>query len=485
SNQPSSISALGGLTAELDKLSPRFEIDASQIEILKTPSEFYEVLKFKISHAKRRIFLSTLYIGKTEHELISTLHAALKRNPDLKLSILTDALRGTRESPNPSCASLLAPLISEFGPRVEIRMFHTPNLTGIRKALVPKRINEGWGLQHMKLYGIDDELIMSGANLSDDYFTNRQDRYHVFSSAAVTAYFARVHHAVSSLSFQVHPSPTEAGYTLTWPSTNPSPSPLSNPHAFRTAATHELTPLLHPPAPPTASKSQTLLYPLLQFTPVLTPDSSTELPALTALLTSLRAPPFGPSSRWTFTAGYFNMTPSFRDMLLSSRPGRATVIAAAPEANGFFNSGGVSGLLPAAYTHLSRKFVEAASAAGLASNITLKEWRRGTVGTPGGWTYHAKGIWAWLPGEAGDAGPSVSVVGSSNFTARSYGLDLEAGVCVVTADEGLRKRLAGEVEHLESWAEPVGEFEFERVERRVGPHVRLAMWIVKVLGGAL
>lgn len=79
------------------------------------------------------------------------------------MSILTDALRGTRETPKPCCASLLVPLVEEFGEnRVEIRMFHTPNLTGLRKKVVPKRINEGWGLQHMKLYAIDDELIMSG-----------------------------------------------------------------------------------------------------------------------------------------------------------------------------------------------------------------------------------------------------------------------------------------------------------------------------------
>jgi hypothetical protein len=83
---------------------------------------------------------------------------------------LTDCLRGTRESPDPSCASLLAPLVSEFGAdRVEIRMYHTPNLTGLRKKHIPKRINEGWGLQHMKLYGMDDEVIISGYVV--DYFT--------------------------------------------------------------------------------------------------------------------------------------------------------------------------------------------------------------------------------------------------------------------------------------------------------------------------
>jgi CDP-diacylglycerol---glycerol-3-phosphate 3-phosphatidyltransferase len=104
-----------------------------------------------------------LYIGKSEKELIETLQEALRKNPHVKLSILTDALRGTREAPNPSSASLLAPLVEEFGAdRVEIRMYHTPNLTGLRKQYIPKRINEGWGLQHMKLYGVDDEIIMSG-----------------------------------------------------------------------------------------------------------------------------------------------------------------------------------------------------------------------------------------------------------------------------------------------------------------------------------
>ena len=42
---PSSGAALGGLNTELDKLSPRFDISSSQIEILRSPSDFYETLK--------------------------------------------------------------------------------------------------------------------------------------------------------------------------------------------------------------------------------------------------------------------------------------------------------------------------------------------------------------------------------------------------------------------------------------------------------
>jgi hypothetical protein len=45
---PSSFSVLGSVTSELDKLSPRFEIQPSQIQILKSPNEFYETLKVRL-----------------------------------------------------------------------------------------------------------------------------------------------------------------------------------------------------------------------------------------------------------------------------------------------------------------------------------------------------------------------------------------------------------------------------------------------------
>jgi CDP-diacylglycerol--glycerol-3-phosphate 3-phosphatidyltransferase len=180
---PSAASPLGGITVELDRVAPRFEVPASRIAILDSPAAFYDALKVgdspanvwhvkltgicyaqdKIKKARRRIYFSTLYIGKAENELIEILNQALRDNPNLQVSILTDALRGTRETPDPSCASLLSSLVAEHGSeRVEIRMFHTPNLTGLRKKWIPRRINEGWGLQHMKLYGIDDEIMLSG-----------------------------------------------------------------------------------------------------------------------------------------------------------------------------------------------------------------------------------------------------------------------------------------------------------------------------------
>lgn len=328
------------------------------------------------------------------------------------------------------------------------------------------------------------------ANLSNDYFTNRQDRYHVLHSKKLTDYYASIHHAVCSISFVIQPSRDMCGYTMSWPTTNRCPSPLADPSSYFKHATSLLSPMIRPPSigPISPSTSPaTYIYPLFQFTPLFPASTpSTELPALTLLLRHLTTPAFTPS-RWTFTAGYFNMTPAIRSLLLASRPAPhgANVVAASPWANGFYGSAGVSGLLPAAYTLLSRRFVEAVNAAGLGAAIALKEWRRGTVGEEGGWTYHAKGVWVRAAGAAGDVGPCVSLVGSSNYTARSYTLDLEANALIVTADPGLQARLAREEAWLQEYAKVVDKGEFERTERRVGLHVRIAMWIVKLVGGAL
>jgi CDP-diacylglycerol--glycerol-3-phosphate 3-phosphatidyltransferase len=189
------------------------------------------------------------------------------------------------------------------------------------------------------------------------------------------------------------------------------------------------------------------------------------------------------------------MTPSFRRLLLATRPASGTVLTAHPYANGFFGSKGVSGMLPDAYTHLAKMFLKKVRHEGLDKNITLKEWQRGKVNEKGGWTYHAKGLWITFPSShspgapptppAEDEDPSLSVIGSSNYTKRSYELDLEANVIIATSDPGLRRRLGEEVKWLSEYAKKVDESEFEKPERKVSVNVRLAMWLVRVLGGAL
>lgn len=364
----------------------------------------------------------------------------------------------------------------------------------------------------MKLYGVDDEIIISGANLSDDYFTNRQDRYHVFSCPKLTDYFSRIHNAVCSISYQVLPAPADqGGFTLEWPESNPAPQPTEEPTAFKTAATAILAPLIRPLVPakaPSTTGPRTFVYPLAQFTPLLYPtDTSTEHPGLSAVLRLLSRDDWA-SSKWMFTAGYFNIHSQLKQLLLASKSVQGTVVTAAPEANGFYGSKGVSNMLPPAYTLLARRFLGDVVKMGKEQQIELREWRKGTIGKdPDAWTYHAKGrhnispprfcathnarlqrlmdrlgIWVTLPNEQN---PSITLVGSSNYTKRSYSLDLEINALVVTEDEGLKKQLRGEVEWLQEKSKKVTMEDFERTERRVSLKVRLALWLVGVLGGQL
>lgn len=78
---------LASITGELDKLTPRFDVSAEDIEILRSPSDFFETLKEKISKAQDRIYLSTLYVGKTEHELVGSL------TPQLICSVVINIAR--------------------------------------------------------------------------------------------------------------------------------------------------------------------------------------------------------------------------------------------------------------------------------------------------------------------------------------------------------------------------------------------------------
>ncbi|ETN40410.1 uncharacterized protein HMPREF1541_04687 [Cyphellophora europaea CBS 101466] len=515
---------LAGVATQVDNVAPRFEVEASQIEILDSPAAFYETLKTKIRGAKKRVYLSTLYIGKSEHDLIRTIQEALQSNPKLEVSILTDALRGTREDPSPSCGTLLAPLITQFGDRVKISMYHTPNLRGWKKKYMPKRINEGWGLQHMKLYGFDDEIMLSGANLSNDYFNDRLDRYHLFKSRELADYYHKIHNAVCEISYDLAPTRDQpGGFELITPYARGIPDPVWHSRQYIAYAKQLLEPLIRPKArqrmfPVEFDRTKTFVYPLAQFDILLgKPTSrsimdyelatftSTEKPVLERVLTNFIEDPRLRPASWVFTAGYFNIDPNICDLLISAAPDHpitgpakkaaekaCTVITASPWANGFYGSKGVSGMLPAAYTLLSRRFLREVSKRNKDNVIQLKEWRHGTVGQPEGMTYHAKGLWITLPSTTGPAneavpetGPSVAVIGSSNYTKRSYSLDLEVGALLLTGDEALKRKLQAETLWLQEDATVTTQDDLAKVERRVGLQVRLSLWLVEALGGAL
>ncbi|KAK6201628.1 phosphatidylglycerolphosphate synthase [Scheffersomyces amazonensis] len=450
---------------QLDAISPRFIVNANDITILNDPKVFYQTLCKKISQAKSRVFLTSLYIGKTQYELIEIIDKALTANEDLKIDILTDALRGTRESPQaPSSATLLLPLIEKFGNhRINIRMYHTPHLAGFVKSITPKRINEGWGLQHMKLYGFDNEIILSGANLSNDYFNDRQDRYYIFNDKNLTDYYYKIQAAIQSISYQILPSSKlPAGFRLSWPTSNKSCEPHLNLHRFIQDSSHLLDPLLKTNGQSQTTSSEipsnfdTVVYPISQFTPLFPDqnDRSTEKPAILRLLSYLDS---SSNIKWWFTAGYFNMLPQIQDKLLNSKNSKGVVITASPKANSFYKSSGISYYLPQAYLLFAKRFLEQIQKLNKQDFVSVFEWENGIVNTPNGWSYHAKGIWITTPNEDH---PSMTIIGSSNYTKRAYSLDLESNAIIVTRNAELKSKMRHEIDHLMEHAKPLNLSDF-------------------------
>ena len=486
---------------KLSELIPtRFYLNSSNcdsIKLLYNPNDFYQTLLQNILLAKERIFLTSLFLGNQEHELIQTLDSALTKNPDLQVHILLDGLRSTREFPDDSSVTLISSLISKYGSeRIQFRLYRTPAFHGWKSHVIPKRFNEGLGVQHMKFYGFDnDKIILSGANLSRDYFTNRQDRYWLFQNNELNNYYFQILELIGSLSYKVEMNTNSRKNPclpyLIWPKNNFTVDPLKDRNQFLRDSSLIITKFLHEKRnieQKNITKDwDTVIFPISQFTPLFKHsllNKSTELPTILSLFNIMKNYNLKNNSNinWTFTAGYFNIFPSIRKNMLESNCTNSNVIAASSKANVFYESKGVSKHLPDAYLHLAYKFLKQVNSSN--SHIVVKEWENGTHNKPNGWSYHAKGIWFYFGStQTSIFQPFLTILGSSNYTRRSYSLDLESNIVILTKNDFLQNELRNELNHLLKHTRDVTLNDFRNdPEKHVKPSVKIA---TKLLGKRL
>ena len=76
--------------------------------------------------------------------------------------------------------------------------------------------------------------------------------------------------------------------------------------------------------------------------------------------------------------------------------------------------------------------------------ITVYEWQKGIVNTPGGWSYHAKGLWITAPGEDE---PSITVI-DLLIIPSVYSCDLESNAIIITKDKDLKMKMKHEIDNL-------------------------------------
>mmetsp|Transcript_122 Transcript_122/g.113 ORF Transcript_122/g.113 Transcript_122/m.113 type:complete len:656 (-) Transcript_122:89-2056(-) len=208
------------------------------------PQDFHAHLCTSILNAKHRIKFATLYIGagngcmsippeedshkfnpKKEEELLANLRKISsygdkhdKNNMEIKILMdMSRALRpirvvhssdGSVRTSNIKATSSAQEVYSSLFPKGkynqnpngqqiierchEENSKHKTKAKGVYlfnvhdglKSMIPSPLNEALGVFHLKIYIIDDELILSGANLSEEYFTDRLDRYISFVGGA-------------------------------------------------------------------------------------------------------------------------------------------------------------------------------------------------------------------------------------------------------------------------------------------------------------
>ncbi|KAI0273513.1 hypothetical protein BC834DRAFT_816738 [Gloeopeniophorella convolvens] len=448
--------------SSLAQTQPHFAISPEKIQVLSRPSSFYEQLIDLIRNAQTRIFISSLYIGSSETELVDALRDALHAKPSLHVYLQLDYNRSTRPGRS-STTALLAPLVRDFPDRCHVSLFRSPKLKGVLSKLVPPRFNEGFGTWHAKVYGADDNIMISGANLNKSYFTDRQDRYLLFSmTPELSNYCFDFLMTAASFSYKLLPASSpgdnDAHTTLYWPHMNTHPSriepeaklalsKLQQHHVAKSVRVQERL----------QSEDSVTVFPIIQAGQFGIREEEESLKLLFRHMEPINPREMVSASQplLNLTSGYFGLFALYKDLILRS-PIHTRILCASPKANGFYGSKGISHRLPEGYTWLEQRFMAAVRASQSgdparsrpssgSGSVELKEWSKDS------WTYHAKGIWLSPNPESL---PVLTLFGSTNLNSRSAHLDTELSFMMLANSIDVRKKLQHEVQGLNEFAEP-------------------------------
>ena len=191
------------------------------------------------------------------------------------------------------------------------------------------------------------------ANLSHDYFTNRQDRYIEFKNhPALADYWHSLLRTVGSYSFRALATDTSTAHpplNIIWPTSNPCPSFLDTPasipelkahaHESFNALTSEwaarpierLASPLPPSTPYSALSHDTSLRPLLQMgTFDVTQETDLVIPSIFRMANSLATAPGGAKTTVDWTSGYFSVQERYKELVLAAKA-NVQLVAASPE----------------------------------------------------------------------------------------------------------------------------------------------------------
>lgn len=388
-----------------------------------SPSKFHRHLCDKIRNAQERIYLASLYIGpgasfqtSQEMEFLDALQFSSSNGKRVK--ILMDQNRGLRQVPYTkgtctgnltSSAQAVAQAISN-NPENSLHLLQV--LSPPYDSLLPNPLNEVAGVFHMKLYIIDDSLIISGANLSQEYFVDRQDRYLEICQGGngLVEFYVQLMDSLCHHSTKYYPKSKETENNAL------SKSKLVDQvdWLFQDTNPESANDLLR------SKDTVAVCMPTFHAPKGFWPRPNKYFGDVDATLELLQEGSSEENASVQLSSAYLNPTAEL--LKACSRYQTVDLMTAGRLSHGFKpkstntdNKG--KDWIPTVFDHLTHDTANAAPA-------NIYHWERPD------WTFHSKGLWL-----SSDEILEAAIVGSSNFGGRSFVRDMESNLIMVFPTE--------------------------------------------------
>eukprot|EP00980_Cylindrotheca_fusiformis_P005134 scaffold1087_cov136-Cylindrotheca_fusiformis.AAC.20 len=406
-----------GQAVQRKPILPAFPLQGNHFGNLlsATPSEFHSTLCNLIRNAQKRVYLASLYIGAGAspkyHAELELLDALGSTSENVNVKIVMDQNRALRQVPSENGRSTSS--AEAVATAIRLRFNHTVHLFQVLPSpldsLLPNPLNEVAGVFHIKAYVVDDSVILSGANLSQEYFTDRQDRYLWIRDGGngLVDFYAELVDVLSASSAtygQNSKAETKASASKTKLLTQIN-------ELFRDDSEQTSEELFSNP------KTTAVCVPTFHAPKGFWRDLPSYRTDIEATLDLLREGAVGPeAARMHLSSAYLNPTTELL-RVLSEYP-EANIVTAGRMSHGFRPKADRAGnkgkaWIPTVFDHLAHE-------ASKRTHAHLYHWERQD------WTFHSKGLWLEQ-----DDNLAAAVLGSSNFGGRSFARDMESNLLMV------------------------------------------------------
>lgn len=161
-------------------------VDGGDIEFFTTPKEYKQQLLLLIEGARKRIFITALYLQDDDagKEVLHALYQAKANFPEIEINIFVDFNRGQR--------GLIGEKTSLGNRALYLKLAQNyPQTINIYGVAVKRK--EVFGVLHLKGMVFDNKLFYTGASINDIYLQQderyRLDRYCIINSATLADSF--------------------------------------------------------------------------------------------------------------------------------------------------------------------------------------------------------------------------------------------------------------------------------------------------------